>query len=154
MRRITVMAVSTLAGLILLFSYRTSLGAGAAPGPAAVAAAPGIVPPPSGPASPGTPAGTGPQAMTVNGTVARTRWGPVQVQISVAGGRITDVRALQQPHGNDRDVEINSYALPQLREQALRAQSAHLDGVSGATVTSGGYIESLQAAIDAAHLGR
>jgi hypothetical protein len=158
MRRITVMAVSTLAGLILLFSYRTSFGAGTAPGPGPVAAAPGIVPPPSGSAAsgsaPGASAGTGSPAMTVNGTVARTRWGPVQVQISVAGGRITDIRALQQPHGNDRDAEINSYALPQLREQVLQAQNAHIDGVSGATVTSGGYIESLQAAMDAAHLGR
>ena len=87
----------------------------------------------------------------VNGTVAQTRWGPVQVQVTIAGGRITDVKTLQQPNGNFRDQEINSYAVPQLREEVLSAQSANIDTVSGATVTSNGYISSLQAALDAAH---
>jgi uncharacterized protein with FMN-binding domain len=89
----------------------------------------------------------------VNGTVAQTRWGPVQIQVTITSGRITDVRALQRPSGNDRDDEINGYAMPQLRSEVLSAQSANIDTVSGATVTSGGYIESLQAALDAAHFG-
>ena len=56
------------------------------------------------------------------------------------------------PNENGRDQEINAYALPVLRQETLDAQSANIDTVSGATVTSDGYIESLQAALDAAQL--
>lgn len=152
MRRITVMMMSTLAALVLLFSYRTSTG-GTLPGATSAAAAPGIVPdtasaPPSGSPS-RTPAV---RATTVNGTVTQTRWGPVQIQAVIVGTKITDVRVLQHPTGNSRDDQINAFALPQLRQQVLRAQSARIDGVSGATVTSDGYRQSLQAALDAAHL--
>jgi uncharacterized protein with FMN-binding domain len=73
--------------------------------------------------------------------------------VTLSDGKITDVRALQYPDGNDRDQEINSYALPELHDQVLAAQSADIDGVSGATVTSLGYTQSLQAALDAAHFG-
>jgi uncharacterized protein with FMN-binding domain len=159
MRRITLWIVSTVAAVVLLFGYRTSLG-GTVPS-AAGAAAPGVVPDSPGPA--GTANAPAPSAsarppgsaktVRVNGTVAQTRWGPVQVQVTIAGGRITDVRALLRPIGNDRDEEINTYAVPQLRAEVLGAQSANIDTVSGATVTSGGYIESLQAALDAAHFG-
>ena len=151
--RLALMAVSTVAGLVLLFSYRTSLG-GVVPGTAQAAAAePGIVPAPgssdSASAAPGAPVGDA----TVNGTVASTRWGPVQVQVKIAGGKLADVRVLRRPDGNRRDDEINSFALPRLRQEALTAQSAHIDAVSGATVTSDGYIASLQSALDTAHFG-
>jgi uncharacterized protein with FMN-binding domain len=73
------------------------------------------------------------------------------VQVHIGGGKITDVAALQVPNGNNRDYEINSYAVPQLRSEVLTAQSANIDVVSGATVTSEGYINSLQAALDSAH---
>jgi uncharacterized protein with FMN-binding domain len=85
--------------------------------------------------------------------VADTRWGPVQVQVVASSGRITDVVVLQQPNGNSRDYEINSYALPVLRQQVLTAQSANIDGVSGATVTSDGYRESLRSALAVLHIG-
>jgi uncharacterized protein with FMN-binding domain len=81
-----------------------------------------------------------------------TRWGPVQVRITVQGGKITDSQAVVYPDNNGRDVEINSYALPVLDQEAVQAQSANIDMVSGATVTSGGYLQSLQSAIDQAHL--
>jgi uncharacterized protein with FMN-binding domain len=150
MRRITLLIVSTVAALVLLFSYRTSTG-GAVPGSTSAAAAPGVVPDATPSGSPTrNPAA---RTTTVNGTLAQTRWGPVQVQIKISRQKITDVRVLQRPTGSGRDDEINGYALPQLREQVLRAQSARIDGVSGATVTSEGYRESLQAALDAAHLG-
>ncbi|GHJ52517.1 hypothetical protein Nm8I071_18240 [Nonomuraea sp. TT08I-71] len=84
--------------------------------------------------------------------MAQTRWGPVQVRITVSNGKITDVTAVQVPDGNHRDQEINDYAVPILRQEALAAQHARIDTVSGATVTSDGYRESLQSAIDAAHL--
>jgi hypothetical protein len=175
MRRTTLWMVTTVAAVVLLFSYRTSLG-GSVPSPAPAAAAPGIVPDgpapsgsppsgsppsgsapsgsaPSGSASRGRPGQRPPRTVTVNGTVAQTRWGPVQVQVQISGGRITGVKALQQPTGSDRDDEINGYALPQLRAEVLAAQSGRIDAVSGATVTSGGYRESLQAALDAANFG-
>jgi uncharacterized protein with FMN-binding domain len=153
MRRITLLIVSTLAAIVLLFSYRTSTG-GALPGAPSAAAAPGVVPdassaPPSG-ASARSPAA---RITTVNGAVAQTRWGPVQIQAKILGKKITDVRVLQRPTGSSRDDQINAYALPKLRQQVLQAQSARIDGVSGATVTSDGYRESLQAALDAAHVG-
>ena len=148
MRRLTIWIVSTIAGVVLLLSYRTSLG-GSPPAPV-TGAAPGVVPDSSG--QPSAPPGSE-RALTVNGSVADTRWGPVQVQVKIQNHKITDVRVLRRPSGSDRDDEINGYALPQLRDEVLQAQSAHIDTVSGATVTSGGYLESLQAALDAAHFG-
>jgi uncharacterized protein with FMN-binding domain len=70
----------------------------------------------------------------------------------VTDGRITDVNVLQYPSGNPKDVEINDYALPILTQETTSSQSASIDMVSGATVTSTGYIESLQSAIDQADL--
>lgn len=89
---------------------------------------------------------------TVTGAAVQTRWGPVQVQITVATGSITDVTAVQHPTGNSRDQQINDYALPVLAQEAMAAQSARIDHVSGATVTSDGYVQSLQSALDRAHL--
>ncbi len=101
----------------------------------------------------GSGTGVSTDATVINGSVAETRWGPVQVQIKVTSGKIVDVVVLQQPNGNRRDDEISSYALPVLRGQVLQAESASIDGVSGATVTSDGYRESLQSAVSLAHLG-
>ncbi|MFF4778173.1 FMN-binding protein [Microtetraspora fusca] len=89
---------------------------------------------------------------TVTGDVADTRWGPVQVQLVVSGGKVTGVKVLQAPDGNRRDIAINDRALPVLNEAALSAQSAKIDAVSGATYTSEGYISSLQSALDKAGL--
>ncbi|WP_231930253.1 FMN-binding protein [Friedmanniella luteola] len=76
----------------------------------------------------------------------------MQVQIIVTAGKITEVTVLQQPSGNPKDAEINDYALPVLVQDTLTAQSADIDMVSGATVTSTGYVQSLQAALDEAGL--
>jgi hypothetical protein len=159
MRRITLWLVSTVAVLVLLFSYRTSTSGPGGPHTAAGANPPGIVigpaPTQAGPAptqaAPPPPLPPAGRNVVANGTVAQTRWGPVQVRVTITAGRISDVAVLAQPDGNRRDQEINSYALPQLREEVLSAQSANIDTVSGATVTSDGYVESLQAALDAAH---
>jgi uncharacterized protein with FMN-binding domain len=144
MRRITMWLLATFAGLVLLFSYRTStVGVGGGTTAAAGGTAPRA-------AATGGAAGAG--TGSYDGSVAQTRWGPVQVRITVAGGKITDVTATTYPDNNFRDQEINSYALPVLHDEVLQAQSADIDSVSGATVTSDGYRESLQAAVDAAHL--
>jgi uncharacterized protein with FMN-binding domain len=153
MRRITMWLMSTVAVVVLLFSYRTStMGAGPVttttgdqPGGSSVAAAGG------GGAAGGSGSGAGGNG-TYNGSVAQTRWGPVQVVITVSGGKITAVNVPTYPTANRRDQQINAYALPILQRETMAAQSADIDTVSGATVTSQGYIQSLQAALDAAHL--
>jgi len=87
----------------------------------------------------------------VNGAPADTQYGPVQVQISIRNHRIIRADAIDYPQGSSRDQEINSYAIPQLDQETLDAQSANIDTVSGATYTSDGYRQSLQSALDAAH---
>ncbi len=87
---------------------------------------------------------------TYAGQTSNNRWGPVQVQITVGGGKVIDVRALQVPYDNGQSQQINDYAAPMLRSEALQAQSAKIDTVSGATYTSNSYKKSLQSAIDLA----
>jgi uncharacterized protein with FMN-binding domain len=89
---------------------------------------------------------------TVTGSAVQTEWGPVQVAIAVSGSQIMDVQVLQYPANNPKDVQINNYALPILVDETLSAQSADIQMVSGATVTSVGYVQSLQAALDEAGL--
>ena len=180
MRRIIFIAMSTLTVLVLLLSYRTSLdssaatatggsaqvvnqgagsrsasgatgssGSGASPDPggdSSSTAASGSSSTASGTASPAS--GT----RTYTGQTVDTRWGPVQVKITVIGGRITASEAVQYPSSNHKDEEINARALPTLNDEVVQQQSAQIDTVSGATVTSDGYLESLQSAIDQAHL--
>lgn len=89
---------------------------------------------------------------TFSGATAATDYGPVQVAIVVRSGRIVDVKALQLTNQGDRSVAISAGAAPILRTEALHAQSAKIDTVSGATYTSDGYRRSLQSAIDKAKL--
>jgi uncharacterized protein with FMN-binding domain len=85
------------------------------------------------------------------GGVVDTQYGPVQVEVTVRGGRIVKAHTLQHPSGDGQTDQINGYAVPQLNQEALAAQSAQIDTVSGATFTSEGYRQSLQSALDAAH---
>ncbi|WP_218029999.1 FMN-binding protein [Pseudonocardia hydrocarbonoxydans] len=111
-----------------------------------VAAAPATGPDTS---STPSPAPAGPLTVVGTGTVVRTDYGPVQVEVTVTGGRITAARALQLPAGGESD-QINRRAEPLLSRQVLDRQGAGIDTVSGATYTSQGYRTSLQAALDAA----
>lgn len=100
-------------------------------------------------ASAATKAATGAATRTITGHVLDTRWGPVQVQLTVVGNRkIISVAVVQYPDGNERDQQINARALPMLVPETITAQSANIDMVSGATVTSDGYLGSLQSALD------
>ncbi|MBU2669108.1 FMN-binding protein [Actinoplanes bogorensis] len=135
MRRITLWMFSTVAALVLLFSYRTSTSTPAA-APEAISA-------------PGASKGEG----QFDGSAVPTNWGPVQVRITVADGKVTAVDAPVSPADDPADAGITKGALPSLHEQALAKQSADIDSVSGATFTSAAYKESLQAALDAAQLG-
>lgn len=87
---------------------------------------------------------------TFTGDAVQTRYGAVQVEITVQDGVITSSAAIQYPNRDHHDQQINSYAVPVLNAEAVDAQSAHIDAVSGATYTSVGYVRSLQSAIDEA----
>lgn len=89
---------------------------------------------------------------TYAGSVVQTRFGSVQVQITVQAGKITDVTALQLTDAERKSVQISNRAAPLLRAEVLKAQSADVQTISGATVTSDAYLNSLQAALDAANL--
>lgn len=164
MRRITMWLLVTATIFVLLFSYHTSTdpGTGTATSVAAPMAAPtttsATAPSTSGNATsssdsdaPASTATTAAQSYT--GTSVDTRWGPVQVQIAVADGKITSATAVVYPQNNHRDLEINAEAVPILQQETVAAQNADIDMVSGATVTSEGYVQSLQSAIDQANLG-
>jgi uncharacterized protein with FMN-binding domain len=131
----------------LLFLYPTSLGNGH--GPAPKPAPVGVVGPPQPTANGKAPASS---PVVVNGAVADTVYGPVQVQLTVRAGKIVKAAAIVYPQGDRRDREINGWAIPRLNAEVLAAQSSQIDTLSGATYTSDGYRRSLQAAIDAAHL--
>ncbi|WP_382306122.1 FMN-binding protein [Herbiconiux sp. UC225_62] len=89
---------------------------------------------------------------TFTGSSVQTRFGNVQVQITVQDGAITDVTALHLTDRDPRSVSISNRAAPVLRQQVLAAQSANVQGVSGATYTTDGYLSSLQSALDQAGL--
>lgn len=102
------------------------------------------------PADPTTPAtgSTASDSVTVVGSVAQTRYGPVQVQVTFTGSQIVDVQTLQSPSSHRESERISARSTPVLAQEVLSAQSASIDTVSGATYTSEGYRESVQSAID------
>ena len=89
-------------------------------------------------------------ASNVLGPVVDTRWGPVQVSLTVAKKRITGISVPIYPHTKHRSAAINDRALPMLQSEVLVAQSGNIQNVSGATVTWEGYTTSIQQAIDTA----
>jgi len=84
----------------------------------------------------------------VNGHVADTAYGPVQIQLIMKDRKIVKVAVLQQPANTIHDIQIGEFAFPRLISETLTAQNGKIDSVSGATYTSGGYISSLQNALD------
>ncbi|MER6676962.1 FMN-binding protein [Streptomyces sp. NPDC000983] len=138
MKRAIPVLVLTAVGLVPLWRYEPSVGAPTAP---VEAAAPATTP--SAAASSGS-SSSGSSALVVEGTAVDTEKGVVQVEVTFEGDEIASVRMLQQPNHPQTTA-----AVPTLIEETLQAQSADIDTVSGATVTSDGYRESLQAALDA-----
>jgi uncharacterized protein with FMN-binding domain len=173
MKKIVLAVMTTISGLVMLFSYHTSTQSVASTTPeetdtgntqsdaGTTTAAPSATSSASSTASASaTPTASASSSAsgsggggTYTGDAVETRWGTVQVEITVENGKITSADAVQFPNENPKDQQINAYAVPALNAEVVQAQSASIDAVSGATVTSGGYIESLQSAIDAAHLG-
>ncbi|MFB7108352.1 FMN-binding protein, partial [Streptomyces sp. NPDC056291] len=122
---------------------------GSASGPASGSASASSSGAPSGSSSSGAAGSGAAQARTVTGEAARTDYGPVQVRITVSNGRITKAEAVQAPQGGVSGQK-SELAVPKLNQEAVTAQSANIDTVSGATYTSGGYKKSLQSALDEA----
>lgn len=89
-------------------------------------------------------------AHAYKGPVETMQWGPVQVTLIVKSKKITDVKATA-PTERARSVFINEQAIPLLRQEVLKAQSAKIDGISGATMTSYAFYDSLLAALKTAH---
>jgi uncharacterized protein with FMN-binding domain len=87
-------------------------------------------------------------ARTATGTAVDTQYGAAQVRVTVKGGKITDIEALQLQGNDPRSLQISSSAEPILKQEALAKQSADIDAVSGATFTSDSYTQSLQSALD------
>ena len=169
MRRVILAICATAVGLVLLLSFKSHTQS-ALPG-ASPAAALGSPSPGEGaggatgstgtgstgtataPATAGTGStGAGSQAKTFTGAAWPTIYGPVQVRITVRSAGSRAATAVEYPTETPRDYQINSFAIPQLNAEALAAGSAKIDTVSGATYTSGGYVGSLQNALDKAGL--
>lgn len=157
MRRAIVTGTATVSGIVLLLGLK-SHGGGVHGAPQSFSIGPSTdaVPPSGTPTTtPSAGKSTAPAraasgTRTVAGDAAETPYGPVQVQVTVSSGKITNINVLEYPTETGRDQEINSYALPILNQEAMTAQSASIDAVSGATFTSEGYAQSLQSAIDKA----
>ncbi len=136
MRRAVLTAASTAAGVFALLWLK--------PHHATVLV---TAPPPPVPAPGAT---GGPRDGTFTGASVGTPYGSVKVAATLRAGRLVSVRVLQIPSGTGRDRDIAAYAVPRLTREALGAQNAHIDAVSGASYTSQGYIDSLQNALDRA----
>jgi uncharacterized protein with FMN-binding domain len=166
MRRAIVTSAATAAGVVLLLSLKPHQTAGPAPvissgagssgsdsGSASTSesgSGSGSTGASSAPSAAPAPASSGGTTRKVSGDTVNTRYGPVQVQVTLAGSRITSVDVVKYPNEERRDREINSSALPVLNQEAISAQNAQIDVVSGATYTSDGYVRSLQSALDRA----
>ncbi|AKG46661.1 FMN-binding domain protein [Streptomyces xiamenensis] len=138
MHRAAIAAVTTVAGVVALLSLKPHAA------PAALAPAP-----PAGDPPPAVAPGPDPTG-TFTGKSIDTPFGPVQVAVTLDQGRITGVRALRTPGGDPRSEAIAAESVPRLTQEVLRAQSVHVDAVSGASYTSQGYLDSLQSALDQA----
>ncbi|MER5436455.1 FMN-binding protein [Streptomyces sp. NPDC002588] len=153
LRRVVLASAATVSGMVLLLSLKphttpSVAGLATAPAPTSSSSPSAGTTPSSGSSGSSGSAATGTRTLT--GDSVQTRYGPVQVRVTLKNGRITDVTAVTYPQENPRDQQINAYAVPQLTREALTAQSANIDTVSGATYTSEGYRESLQSALDSA----
>jgi uncharacterized protein with FMN-binding domain len=159
MRRVILAVTGTIAGLVALLSFKSHVpssplaatasgpggsapSASAAKGNGQTEVVPGAFP--QGSIAQNLPAGE----TAVDGKVANTAYGPVQIQLIKRGTKIVKVAVLVQPTNTLHDVQIGEFAFPKLISETLTAQDAKIDAVSGATYTSAGYIRSLQSALD------
>ena len=152
MRRIVLALAATVSGLVMLFSWPTSTNQPVGLGSGPTLGATGATGATTGGGSGTAGASGGTASTTYTGAAERTAYGDVQVEITVADGQIVDATAISYPHRNGHDQQINAYAVPILEQATVQAQGAGIDLVSGATITSRGYVGSLQDALDQAGL--
>jgi uncharacterized protein with FMN-binding domain len=173
MRRAALTLIATVIGLLLLLGFKTGPRGHGGNQPLALAhggptgaTKPSTKPTPTGqthPRGPSTRPSKKPEhrtapmrgkrparttSRTIDGATVNTPYGPVQVRITETNGRLTDVTPVQLPNDNPQSQQIAAYAAPLLRSEALKAGSAHIDAVSGASYDSQGYAQSLQSALD------
>jgi uncharacterized protein with FMN-binding domain len=160
--RASVALVSTTISMVLLLSFKTPETTkprgpvAVIPSPASQGSPSGAAtnsPSPSGTSAPSpspSPAGPRYKDGQYTGQDFQTDYGDNQVKVIVSGGRIVDVQALQLPFDRQRSAYISQVAGPLLHDEALKAQSAQIDTISGATFTSDAYAQSLQSALDRA----
>ena len=157
MRLLTGAAVAVAGAAALITSWEAGAHQGSSPVAGVHVAAAAPPPAPTGAATPAAPGKarasgtTTPTRRSVTGALVSTPYGTVQVEAVLVGTRLKDVVALKLTDSSSTSVGISSRAAPVLRREAVTAQSARIDSVSGATFTSEGYKQSLQAALDAAH---
>lgn len=157
MRRAILAVTGTIAGLVALLSFKSHVPSapvaattGGTGGTSASSSSGGgqteVVPGafPQGSIAKNLPAGE----TSVDGKVANTSYGPVQIQLIKRNGKIVKVAVLTQPTNTLNDIQIGKFAFPKLISETLAAQNGKIDAVSGATYTSAGYIQSLQSALD------
>jgi uncharacterized protein with FMN-binding domain len=163
MRRVILAVTGTIAGLVALLSFKShvpsspvaavasgsggntsssSSTASSAKGSGQTEVVPGAFP--QGSIARNLPAGE----TAVDGKVASTAYGPVQIQLIKRNSKIVKVAVLKQPTNTLHDIQIGVAAFPKLISETLAAQNGKIDAVSGATYTSAGYIQSLQSALD------
>lgn len=159
MRRVILAVTGTIAGLVALLSFKshvpsapvaattggtggTSSSSSSSSGGGQTEVVPGAFP--QGSIATNLPAGE----TAVDGKVASTSYGPVQIQLIKRNAKIVKVAVLMQPTNTLNDVQIGKFAFPKLISETLAAQNGKIDAVSGATYTSAGYIQSLQSALD------
>jgi uncharacterized protein with FMN-binding domain len=160
-KRMMASTAATVAGLALLIGAKQHAGrtAGTAGGPISGTTGSGSTGSPSTGPAPSTQPTTGPapspkpstgSTRMITGKSVSTRYGDVEVQVTMSGLRITNLTPLKLPDSNGVDLAIDQQVVPMLIQETLQAQSAQIDMISGATYTSDGYIRSLQSALDKA----
>jgi uncharacterized protein with FMN-binding domain len=165
MRRVILAVTGTIAGLVALLSFKShvpSVPVAATTGGSGGSSSSSSSPSSSSSSSSGgqttTVPGEFPQGSlagkltagetAVDGKVANTAYGPVQIQLIEQNAKIVKVAVLVQPANTLHDIQIGAFAFPKLISETLAAQNGKIDAVSGATYTSAGYIQSLQSALD------
>ncbi|HEY6761443.1 MAG TPA: FMN-binding protein [Baekduia sp.] len=149
MRRAPIVITATVAGMAVVLNFKAhepALPAASASAPASTGSAGASGSSSGSSSSPKSSSGT----KVVTGDAIATRYGNAQVKVTIAGGRITAVQALQLQGDDPKSVQISGQAEPILQQEALQKQSAAVDAVSGATITSASYEASLQSALDKA----
>ena len=155
MRRAVIVTGATIVGVAWIASYKMepqSSGMALAPTSTPSASSTSVTAPSGSPLPSPSPSPI-PQNVTLTGKDYPNRFGDVQVRVVVTNGHISDVQAIQLPFDRAQSAYISQVAGPMLRSEVLQAQSAQIDIVSGATYTSESYAQSVESALQQAHMG-